>query len=175
MNYIDYLKAFIPLDKMYIDILEEEYHSELLWLGRIVYNRRPQTCLRREAYFEELLDFIDGNGFEITYDADGIQFPVIITPIYTPEWEEFVENERAEQYRKIREAIEKVESAVAKIVPVQDEVLSYTSVEGDERPLLECEELFAPRPIRLRIRRCLEFLRLVSAGWGRGTALPRPP
>lgn len=164
----------IPYDKEFVEQLMPRYEREFKILGGYIKEHSIELWCKDTPEMQELLDFIDGNGFNVEYPEIEIPWdphPVKLIPVYKKTLTEGLE----EINEKVKEAIEKMQSAFSEYVPVSYDTLSYTSVEADERPLLECEELFAPRPIRLRIHKCLEFLRLVSAGWGGRIALSRPP
>ena len=175
-KFIQIFIDFIPNDKSFIETLMPKYEKEFRTLGIYIERHSMSLTCKDNEFMEELLDFLDGNGFEVIrprvknpYDTH----PIELIPIYIEKIT--LEEEIREVNEKLKAAIKKIQSTVSEYVPVQETALSYTSVEGDERPLLECEELFAPRPIRLRIHRCMELLRLVSAGWCGSSTLPRPP
>lgn len=163
---------FIPNDKCFVETLMPKYEEQFHILGMYIESHSKSLYCKDTEFMEELFDFLDGNGFEVIrpqvknpYDTHPIQ----LIPMY------ILEEEIEEVNERLEEAIEKIQSAVSGYVPVQTCTLSYTSMEVDERPILECEELYTPRPIWICLRRCLEFLRLVSAGWGGSSTLPRPP
>ena len=165
----------IPYDKEFVEALMPQYEKEFKLLGGYIKKHSTELWCKDGSEMQELFDFLDGNGFEVIFPEHPIPWdphPIKLIPIYPPKT---IQEELRELNEKIKEAVEKVQSTLSEYIPVQENVLSYTSMEDDPRPLLECEELFPPRPIRLRIRRCLEFLRLVPTSWGGSAALPRPP
>ena len=167
---------FIPYDKEFARALIPRYKEEMQLLGGFIRKKSKTLWCKSLENLNEFIDFIDGNGFEIKRDIQTLpwdDYSVEIIPIY-PESEEKEEVFKVE--KNIQVTITTTSGSLGSLYfPVQDEVLSYTSMEADERPLLECEELFAPRPIRLRIRGCMELLRLVSKSRSGSTSLPRPP
>lgn len=127
---------------------------------------------------EELLDFLDGNGFEVVrpkvispYDTHPIQ----LIPIYEIPTEPIYGSEIKKEIDKLNEAFKKIQSAVSEYVPVQETVLYYTSVEDNQRYILEYKKLLASWAFWLRICRRVELLRLVSEGRCRSAPVPRPP
>lgn len=165
-QYIKIFRDFIPKDKDRIKELIPRFHEEMQTLGEYLEQKKEQLFALSNERMDEFIDFIDGNGFIIKHSTSSIfsfmPHSVTIIPIYPEEIEDIYEEEEQQ-------------SASSMYFPVQTCTLSYTSVEVDERPILECEELYTPRPIWICLRRCLEFLRLVSAGWGGSSTLPRPP
>lgn len=164
----------IPYDKEFVEQLIPRYEREFKILGGYIKEHSTELWCKDTPEMQELLDFIDGNGFNVEYPEIEIPWdphPVKLIPVY----KKTLVEEIKEANEKLKEAIEKIESALSEYVPVSYDVLYDTSMEMDSRPILEYSELSTPRPIRLRIHRCLEFLRLVSAGWGGRIALSRPP
>lgn len=165
-KYIQIFIDFIPSDKSFINMLMPKYEEEFNVLGYYINMHSESLYCKDDESMEELYDFLDGNGFEVIYPQvtnPYNDYPIRLIPIYTKEIED------------IDEAIKKIQSTFSEYVPVQTCSLSYTSVEMDEGPVLEYKELYTPRPLWICLRRCLEFLRLVSAGWSRSASLPRPP
>lgn len=180
-KYIQIFIDFIPSDKGFIDSLMPKYKGEFRTLGEYIEKHSTSLNCKDDEFLEELLDFLDGNGFEVIrpkvkdpYDTHPIQLkPIYIEKIHIDTIT--LEEEIKKINEELKETIKKVQSAVSEYIPVQEVTLSYTSMEMDEGPVLEYEELYTPRPLWICLHRCLEFLRLVSAGWSRSTALPRPP
>ena len=180
-KYIQIFIDFIPNDKSFIDMLMPKYESEFRTIGMYIEEHSSTLMCSDNEFMEELFDFLDGNGFEVIrprvknpYDIHPIQLiPIyertITQGIYT------ITKEIEEENEKLKAAIEKLQSTLSEYVPVQTCSLSYTSVEDGEGYILEYSQLSTPRPIWICLRRCLEFLRLVSAGWGGSSTLPRPP
>ena len=167
-QYIKIFRDFIPKDKGRIKELIPRFFNEIQLLGKHIEKKTEKLYAISTESIEEFIDFIDGNGFIIERKTDTSPFhffsweTATIIPIYP---EEIEDNEEEEKH----------EPVIRMELPVQTCSLSYTSMEMDEGPVLECEELYTPRPIWICLRRCLEFLRLVSAGWGGSSTLPRPP
>lgn len=177
-KYIQIFIDFIPNDKGFIDVLMPKYEKEFRTLGSFIEKHSTTLHCQDNEFMEELLDFLDGNGFEVIrpevivpYDTHPIQLIPIyetpIEPIYGPEIKKEID--------KLNEAFQKIQSTLSEYVPVQEVTLSYASMEMDEGPVLECEELYTPRPIWICLYRLLELLRILSKGWCRSTPLPRPP
>lgn len=165
-QYIKIFRDFIPKDKGRIKELIPRFHEEMQTLGEYLEQKKEQLFALSNERMDEFIDFIDGNGFIIKHSTSSIfsfmPHSITIIPIYPEEIEDIYEEEEQQ-------------SAVSEYVSVQETVLSYTSMEVDERSILEYSELYTPRPIWICLHRCLEFLRLVSAGWGGSSTLPRPP
>ena len=175
-RFIQIFIDFIPNDKEFVEDLMPKYKNEFRTLG--IYIERHDTLLRCKdtEFMEELFDFLDGNGFEVIRPQikdPYITHPIQLIPIYIEKTT--LKEEIEEANERLKAAIQKIQSAVSEYVPVQETALSYTSMEDNERYILEYSQLSTPRPIWICLRRCLEFLRLVSAGWGGSSTLPRPP
>ena len=176
-KYIQIFIDFIPNDKSFVDTLIPKYEKEFRTIGDFIERHSTSLKCKDNEFMEELFDFLDGNGFEVIrprvknpYDL----YPIQLIPIYERTMETLTK-EIEKENEKLKAALEKLQSTLSEYVPVQETVLCNTSVEMDEGPVLECEELYTPRPIWICLRRLLEFFRLVSAGWGGSTTLPRPP
>lgn len=179
-QFIQIFIDFIPNDKEFIKDLMPKYEKEFRILGEYIEEHNASLNCMDNEFMAELLDFLDGNGFEVIrpriknpYDIH----PVQLIPIYPEEKITITINEQEieEASEKIQETIKKLQSALGEYISVQETILSDTSMEIDSRPLLECKELLAPRSIRLRVCGCMEFLRLVPEGRCGSTAVPRPP
>lgn len=179
-KYIQIFIDFIPNDKEFVEGLIPKYRSEFQLLGRYIESHATSlSCIKSES-LEELLDFLDGNGFEVirpqvysSYKA----YPIQLIPIYPEETITLTleEPESENNNEKFQETLKKLQSTLSEYIPVQETVLSYASMEDNSGDLLEYSQLSAPRPIWICLHRCLEFLRLVSAGWSGSSTLPRPP
>ena len=160
------LKDFIMYDKEFFDEWAARYWRDSHELARRLIRHEKEILCADTDFSHEFLDYLDGNGFELkpypasSWWTDTENIPVLLVPIY--EGKEIIYEEEDEPASPI-------------YIPVQEVTLSYTSMEMDEGPVLECEELYTPRPLWICLHRCLEFLRLVSAGWCRSASLPRPP
>lgn len=162
----------IPYDKQYVKVLLPRYEHEFELLGGYLKKHSTSLSCKDIPELEELLDFIDGNGFEVTREEPIFPWddhPIGIKPIYV----EKEENENG--FEKLQQAIEKVQSALSNYIPVQETVLSYTSMEDDQRDLLEYSQLLASWAFWLRVCRRVELLRLVPKGRCGSTSVPRPP
>lgn len=175
-KFIQIFIDFIPNDKEFVKELIPKYENEFRILGNYIEKHTATLYCRDDEFLEELFDFLDGNGFEvirprvkIPYDAHPIQ----LNPIYIEKTT--LEKEIEKINEKVKETIKKIQSAVSEYVPAQETPLYYTSMEDSKRYILEYSQLSIPRPIWICLRRCLEFLRLVSAGWCGSSTLPRPP
>lgn len=176
-KYIQIFIDFIPNDKSFIETLIPKYEKEFKTLGCFIERHDASLKCKDNEFMEELLDFLDGNGFEIIRPQvkdPYVLYPIQLIPIYE-RTVETITKEIEEENERLKAALEKLQSTLSEYVPVQTCTLSYASMEVDEGPILEREEFYTPRPIRLRIHRCMELLRLVSAGWGGSSTLPRPP
>ena len=170
-KYIQIFIDFIPNDKSFVDELMPRYEEEFYLLGYYIEKHIASLSCRDGRSMEELFDFLDGNGFEVIYPQVKNPYdvyPVQLIPIY--------ERTVTKETEDLDEAIKKIQSTFSEYFSVQTYSLSYTSVEADERPILECEKLYTPRPIWICLRRRMELLRLVSESCGRGfTLYGRPP
>lgn len=181
-KYIQIFIDFIPNDKRFIDTLMPKYEKEFRVIGMFIEKHDGTTLnCRDNEFMEELLDFLDGNGFEVIRPEIKNPYnshPIKLIPIYERTITQAIETttkEIEEENETLEEAIKKIQSALNKYVPLQTCTLSYTSMEVDEGPILEREELYTPRPLRICLRRCLELLRLLSESRRRSAPLPRPP
>ena len=164
----------IPYDKEFVEQLMPRYEKEFKLLGGYIKQHSTELWCKDTPEMQELLDFIDGNGFNVEYPEIEIPWdphPVKLIPVY----KKTLVEELKEINEKVKAAVEKMQSTVSEYIPIQETVLYNTSMEMDSRPILEYSELSTPRPIWICLHRCLEFLRLVSAGWCGSAALPRPP
>ena len=168
---------FIPNDKEFVESLMPKYKREFRILGTYIKEHQTSLLCTDADFMQELIDFIDGNGFEVIRPQvkdPYNDYPIELIPIYEEKTTPLKE-EIEELNEKIREAVKKIESTLSEYVSTQETVLSFTSMGDCERYVLEYSKLCTPRPLWICLHRCLEFLRLVSAGWGRSAALPRPP
>lgn len=164
----------IPYDKEFVEQLMPRYEREFKILGGYIKEHSTELWCKDTPEMQELLDFLDGNGFNVEYPETEFPWdphPVKLIPVY----KKTLAEELGKINEKLKEAIEKMQSAFSEYVPVSYDVLYDTSMEMDSRPILEYSELSTPRPLWICLHRCLEFLRLVSAGWGGRIALSRPP
>lgn len=175
-KFIQIFIDFIPYDKEFIKDLMPKYEQEFRLLGTYIEAHSTSLSCTNDKIMEELFDFLDGNGFEVVrpqvinpYDL----YPIKLIPIY--EEKPTLEKEIEKVNEKLKTAIKKIQSAVSEYVPVQETVLSYTSMEMDEGPVLEREELYTPRQLWICLYRLLGLLRLVPEGWCGSTPVPRPP
>lgn len=170
-KYIQIFIDFIPNDKSFVDTLMPRYKEEFHLLGYYIEMHSASLSCKDDESMRELFDFLDGNGFEVIYPQVTNPFdvyPVRLIPIY--------ERTITKEIEGLDEAIKKIQSAFSEYFPVQTCSLSYTSVEADERPILECEKFYTPRPLWICLRRRMELLQLVSESCGRSfTLYGRPP
>lgn len=176
-KYIKIFIDFIPYDKEFVKELMPKYEKEFRTLG--MYIEKHSTSLKciNSEFMEELFDFLDGNGFEVVRPRVKDPYethPIQLIPIYVEKTTTLGEEiEKANE--RLKTAIKKIQSAVSEYVPVQETVLSYTSMEDNQRYILEYEKLLASWAFWLRICRRVELLRLVPAGRCGSTPVPRPP
>lgn len=175
-KFIQIFIDFIPYDKEFVADLMPKYEKEFRLLG--IYIERHSTALkcRDDEFMEELFDFLDGNGFEVIRPQVKIPYdthPIELNPIYVEKLT--LEKEIEEANERLKTAIKKVQSAVSEYVPVQETVLSYTSMEDNKRYILEYEKLLASWAFWLRVCRRVELLRLVPKGRCGSASVPRPP
>ena len=164
-KYIEIFKNFLRADQEFVEDLIPRFHHEIETIGRYLEKKSQKMYCTNNEELMELLDFIDGNGFEIIYEEPILPWdnhPYKIVPIYL---EEIVENEKPKEE----------ERPIFMDVPIQTTVLYNTSVETYEGYYSECEEYVAPRKIRFCIRGCLELPGLVPSRWCGCTRVPRPP
>lgn len=171
-DYIEVFINFLPHDKQFARELVDRYRGEMEAIGEYLEKKSKTLWCKESPDLMEFLDLIDGNGFEVTYDIYAIGRPYRIVPLYPKE----VEIEVFEVEENTQVTVTTTSGSFGSwYVSLQEDLLSYSSVEVDTRYILERAKLRAPRPLWICLRRRLEFLRLVSAGWGRGAPLPRPP
>ena len=129
-------------------------------MGEYIEQKKERLYAIIDERMSELLDFMDGNGFLVERPKScSLTFlnEIKIIPIY-------------------KEVIIDEEEPINNLyVSVYEETLYATSMEMDERPILEYQKLPAPREIWFFLCRCMEHMRLVSESRGRSDPLPRPP
>ena len=151
----------IPYDKEFVEELLNLYSDDIKSLGHYISIHSKTLWCRDEPELQELLDFIDGNGFEVVYNPTimppdaWIDRPIKIVPIYLEE-----ENE---------------EPTFTEYVPFEETSVYCASTTISKDYVPQYKELYIPRPLRILSPRCLELLRVVPARRGRSTSLPRPP
>ena len=164
MDYIKIFKKFIQFDKEFVDSLIDRYNDSMTFLGQAIDEHKTHKMYVHEnEYMREFIEFIDGNGF-IIRESDN--------PTVDKEWLEVtIDLEVLEKY----EERQKPQPAFSTYFSIQQEILSYTSVETGTRYILELPQFLPPRALRLRIRGRMEFSRLVSKSGRCSARLPRPP
>jgi hypothetical protein len=151
----------IPYDKEFVEeLLNLKLYNEVIKkLGHSISIHSKYLWCRDMPELQELLDFIDGNGFEIVYHPTIISpfntHPIKIVPIYLEE-----ENE---------------ELTFTEYVSVEETGVYYTSTTINKDYVPQYQELYIPRPLRILSPRCMELLRVVPARRSRSASLPRPP
>lgn len=175
-KFIQIFIDFIPNDKEFVKELMPKYEKEFRLLGTYIERHSTSLKCRDNEFMEELFDFLDGNGFEVIrpqiknpYDTH----PIELIPIYVEKTT--LEEEIREANERLKAAIKKIQSAISEYVPVQETVLSYTSMEDNKRYILEYEKLLASWAFWLCVCRRVELLRLVPEGRCGSTPVPRPP
>ena len=88
LNYdlIEYVRQFLPYKAFFDDILPQ-YDEDIEILGKYLKEKVKELWIKINDYTAELIDFIDGNGFEVKYPEPSsiIKKYVIVRPIYPPE------------------------------------------------------------------------------------------
>ena len=166
----------IPYDKEFIDQLLPKYEHEFELLGGFIKKHSKELWCQNNLAMQELLDFLDGNGFEVIRPINPIPYdthPIELIPIYTEKTT--LEEEIKEANERLKAAVQKIQSTLSEYVPVQETVLSYTSMEDNKRYILEYEKLLASWAFWLRVCRRVELLRLVPKGRCGSSPVPRPP
>jgi hypothetical protein len=170
-KYIQIFIDFIPNDKSFVDILMPQYEKEFHLLGYYIDQHSASLSCKDDESMEELYDFLDGNGFEVIYPSVANPFDVYsvrLIPLY--------ERPITKEIEDLDEAIKKIQSTFSEYFPVQETVLSYTSMEDNKRYILEYKKLLASWAFWLRVCRRVELLQLVSESCGRSfTLYGRPP
>lgn len=178
-EFIQVFINFIPNDKEFVEDLMPKYKTEFNLLGKFIKQHSTSLKCKDNEFMEELFDFLDGNGFEVIRPINPIPYdthPIELIPIYTEETVKVtLEKEIEKVNEKLKEAIEKIQSAVSEYVPVQETPLYYTSMEDNQRYILEYEKLLASWAFWLRVCRRVELLRLVPESRCGSTPVPRPP
>lgn len=147
-KFIQIFIDFIPNDKEFVKELIPKYEKEFRTLGIYIESHSTSLNCINSEFMEELFDFLDGNGFEVIrpqvknpYDTHPIQ----LIPIYPEKKITITINKQ--EIEKINEtlqkAIQKLQSTLNEYVPVQETTLSYTSMEDNQRYILEYEKLLA--------------------------------
>ena len=177
-KFIQIFIDFIPYDKEFVEELMPKYEAECRTLGGYIENHSTSLSCMSNEFMEELVDFLDGNGFEVIrprvnnpYDTHPIQ----LSPIYEIPTEPIYGSEIKKEIDKLNEAIKKIQSTFSEYVPVQETVLYYTSMENNQRYILEYKKFLASWAFWLRVCRRVELLRLVSEGRCGSAPVPRPP
>lgn len=162
----DLIQIFIDhllFDKEFVQELMPRLHKEFELIGGFLKKHSETLYCTDKEELSELFDFLDGNGFMVERPENPSPWdkhPIKLIPIYTEE----TENE------------EEKESINCVYISVPTTPLYYTSVEAGTRYILELPQFLPPRPLRLRIRGRMEFLRLVPKSRCRGSSLSsRPP
>ena len=89
LNYenIEYLRNFIPF-KAFFDKLLPQYDEEFDLIGQLLKREVALFCIKITEDMEELIDFLDGNGFEIEWeDRSGFykrSHYIDVRPLYPP-------------------------------------------------------------------------------------------
>lgn len=81
-DLIEYVRQFLPYKAFFDDILPR-YDEDIEILGKYLKERTEELWIKINDYTAELIDFIDGNGFEVEFSI--FQKYVIVRPIYPPE------------------------------------------------------------------------------------------
>lgn len=82
MRFIDRLKEHIPYNKECIDELDKTNHVTLVRLGHCVVDNSI-LHFKLHPSNQDLLQFIDNNGFLVEYEPQVNQeFPISVSPIY---------------------------------------------------------------------------------------------
>lgn len=164
-KYIEIFKNFLRADQEFVEDLIPRFHHEMETIGQYLEKKSQKMyCANREELME-FLDFIDGNGFEVTYEEPILPWdnhPYKIVPIYL---EEIIENEETEEEKR----------TIFMEFSVPTTTLCNTSVETYEGYYSECEEYVAPCKVWFCVCRRMELPRLVSTSRRRCTRVPRPP
>ena len=176
-RFIQIFIDFIPSDKEFVEDLMPKYAKEFRTLGTYIEQHSTSLKCVDSDFMAELFDFLDGNGFEVIRPQVKNPYethPIELIPIYV-EKTTTLEEEIEKANERLKTAIKKIQSAVSEYVPVQETVLSYTSMEDNQRYILEYEKLLASWAFWLRVCRRVELLRLVPEGRCGSTSVPRPP
>ena len=89
LNYdnIEYLRNFIPF-KAFFDELLPQYDEEFDYIGELLRKEVALFCIKITEDMKELIDFLDGNGFEIEWeDRSGFYKRsnyIDVKPLYPP-------------------------------------------------------------------------------------------
>ena len=175
-EFIQIFIDFIPNDKEFVKSLMPKYEHEFKLLGKFIKQHSTSLKCKDNEFMEELFDFLDGNGLEVIRPINPIPYdthPIELIPIYIEKTT--LEEEIKEANERLKAAIKKIQSAISEYVPVQEVVLSYTSMEDNQRYILEYEKLLASWAFWLRVCRRMELLRLVPEGRCGSAPVPRPP
>ena len=85
-DLIEYVRQFLPYKAFFDDILPR-YDEDIETLGKYLKEKVKELWITINDYSVELIDFIDGNGFEVEYPKyfGTLRNYVIVRPIYPPE------------------------------------------------------------------------------------------
>lgn len=163
-KYVQIFKDFLLADQHYVKQLMPRFFHEMQLLGQFIEKRSTKMYCADKEELKEFLDFIDGNGFIIEYEApvlpwDNYSYKII--PIYR---EEIIIHEKPKE-----------EPAITMELSVSSTSLYYTPVETYEGYYSECEEYVPPDEVWFCIRGCLELPGLVPTRRSRCARVPRPP
>lgn len=156
--YKEVFRKHLLWDQNFVDDIYTRFNDSIDSIAKRIDEHCTETLGLYNLFntADELLDFIEENGFKIQRST----FWTNITIIYTEEEErEYEEKQRL----------------VSMYISVPETTLSYTSVEAVPRFVLEYQKLRASWPFWLRVCRRMELLRLVSTCGCRCTPVPRPP
>jgi hypothetical protein len=69
-KYLIAFQDFIRSDKTYVEELGTRYHHEIVQVIQLLEEHRPYFFVNHCPSLEELIDFLDGNGFHIDTTSD---------------------------------------------------------------------------------------------------------
>jgi len=157
---VDYIKIFVDhllYDKEFALEFCQRHPMGASTLGEYI-NKEWHEKLYLHALIpgvDELIDFIDGNGFIVDRNEEPNFISILI-----------VYEEKEDEEKK---------SLNGMVFSIQQTVLSYTSMEDNQRYILEYEKLLASWAFWFRVCRRVELLQLVSKGCRGSSPVPRPP
>lgn len=166
MDYIEIFKDFIQFDKEFVDSLIDRYSDGMTTLGQAIDEHKTQKMyVCYDEFTCEFVDFIDGNGFIVNRnDSSFFSKKWFVVEIDLEVLERYEERQKPQP-----------QPAFSTYFSMQQEILSYASMESNKRYILELPQFLPSRPLRLCIRGCMEFSRLVSKSGRSCAKLPRPP
>ena len=126
---LEIIYQFIPHDKMFLSELVYNYRSDLLAIGQCLQIGSTAVLVRNNLHTQELLDFLDGNGFIL---RRGFGFPTLIEVV--PQYPKVtITTEFEEQIKELQEKVSALAEQYASTTTTWQE-LKKVKIEDDLYP-----------------------------------------